>query len=87
MMYGYVLETLDDPIIHVADEATRLVATLLEPGGTLVNILPVLRHIPFWVPGATGMKKAEQVRQLTEEMLRIPMEHVKAAFVNLPCQV
>jgi len=81
MMYGYAPKTLEYPVIHAADESTRLGASLLVPGGTLLNVLPVLRHIPSWVPGASGKKTAERVKLLTEEVKRTPMEHVKAALV------
>lgn len=82
MMYGYAPESLDDPIIHIADEGATLGASLLEPGGTLINVLPILRYIPSWVPGATAKKKAERARSLAEEMKRIPMEHVTAAMAS-----
>jgi hypothetical protein len=82
MMYGYAPESLDDPVIHVAEEGTRLGASLIEPGGTLINILPILRHIPSWVPGAAAKKTAEKARWLAEEMKRIPMERVTAAMVR-----
>jgi len=81
MMYGYAPKTLDYPVIHAADESARLAASLVGPGGTLLNVLPVLRYIPSWVPGASGKKMAERVRLLTEEVKRIPMEHVKVALV------
>jgi hypothetical protein len=82
MMYGYAPESLDDPIIHIIDEGTTLGASLLAPGGTLINVLPILRHIPSWVPGATAKKMAEKVRRLTVEMKRIPMAQVTAAMVS-----
>ena len=66
MMYGYAPESLDDPVIHIADEGTTLGASLVEPGSTFINVLPILRHIPSWVPGATAKKIAEKVRRLTE---------------------
>ena len=82
MMYGYAPESLDDPVIHLADEGITLAATLLQPGGTLINVLPILRHVPSWVPGATGKKIAERIRQLTVDSKRIPMERVIAAMVS-----
>ena len=82
MMYGYAPESLDDPIVRIADEGATLGASLLEPGGTLINVLPVLRHIPSWMPGATSKKMAEKARWLAEEMKRIPMERVTAAMVR-----
>jgi hypothetical protein len=86
MMYGYAPESLDDPIIHIADEGATLGASLLEPGGTLINVLPILRHVPSWVPGTTAKRMAEKARWLAEEMKRIPMERVTAAVVNFNCK-
>jgi hypothetical protein len=82
MMYGYAPESLDDPVIHIAEEGATLGASLLEPGGTLINVLPILRHVPSWIPGATAKKMAEKGRLLVEEMKRIPMERVSAAMVS-----
>ncbi|PPQ86501.1 hypothetical protein CVT25_008245 [Psilocybe cyanescens] len=47
----------------------------MAPGGGLINIFPLLRHIPIWFPGATSRKEAEEVRRLTEEVVRIPTEN------------
>jgi hypothetical protein len=83
MMYGYTPEMMDDPLIRTADEAMTLASRLFDLGGTLINIMPMLRHIPYWVPGATGKKLAERTKRLTMEAKRIPMEHVKAALVSI----
>ena len=82
MMYGFAPASLEVPIIHIADEGIQLGASLLEPGGTFINILPFLRHIPAWLPGATAKKMAVRARALAEEMKRIPMDRVRAAMVS-----
>ena len=82
MMYGYAPESLDDPVVHIADESATLAASLLEPAATMINALPILRHIPSWIPGATAKKSTEKVRRLTVEMKRIPMDRVTAAMVS-----
>jgi len=82
MMYGYAPETLDDPVIHMAEEAAKLVGHLVELGSTLINVMPILCHIPSWVPGATGKRMAERAKFFTEETKRIPLEHVKTALVS-----
>ena len=82
MMYGYAPETLDDPVLHMAEEAAKLVGHLVALGGTLINVMPILGHIPSWVPGATAKRMAERARFLTEEAKRIPLEHVKTALVS-----
>ena len=82
MMYGYAPESLNDRIIHITGEGVTLGTSLLEPGGTLINVLPMLRHIPSWVPGATAKKMAEKARRLIEEMKSIHMDRVTAAMVS-----
>ena len=81
-MYGYSPGTMDDHYIRIADESAKLMGNLAEIGGTLINILPFLRHIPSWVPGATGKRKIERLRSLTDEVKRIPLEYAKIALVS-----
>lgn len=81
-MYGYDITSLDDPCILVTDETVRLGAPLFVPGGTLVNVFPILRHVPPWFPGAYGMRTAAEVKRLTAEMKRIPMAFAKKALVS-----
>jgi hypothetical protein len=82
MMYGYSPRTMDDYYIRIADESAKLMGNLAEISGTLINILPFLRHIPSWVPGASGKKKIEKLRGLTDEVKRIPLEYAKIALVS-----
>lgn len=60
-------------------------AELLLPGTSLANVLPALKYIPTWFPGGATQKKAAEIKKLTEEMKRIPIEYVKVAwFAELP---
>ena len=81
-MYGYTPENTKDPAIQAADELARLATTLFDFGGTMIKILPFLYYLPAWVPGANGKRMIEKVKQLTQDAKRIPLEHVKAAFVS-----
>ncbi|KAF8959261.1 cytochrome P450 [Flammula alnicola] len=76
-MYGYNVESLDDRCIKVADESLTIGAKLLLPGASLINIFPFLRHIPPWFPGATSHKAVAEVKKLTEEVVRTPMDLLK----------
>ena len=83
MMYGYDVKTLDDPVIEVGEKSLQLGVKLLMPGGSLLNFIPILCHVPPWVPGATSQKIAAEVKRLTLEMKRIPMDYVKKALVSV----
>lgn len=83
-MYGYEVESLKDPCILAADESILLGGSLLLPGGNFLDIIPALRHVPAWVPGAVSIKIAEKVKKLTAEVQRIPMEYAKERVVSVP---
>ncbi|KAH9477561.1 Cytochrome P450 monooxygenase 208 [Psilocybe cubensis] len=77
-MYGYDVQSPKDPCIIAADKSLNLSIQLIAPGGSLINILPILKHVPAWFPGASSRKAAERVRKLTEDMQQIPLDFVKS---------
>uniref|UniRef100_A0A8H8CKD5 Cytochrome P450 n=1 Tax=Psilocybe cubensis TaxID=181762 RepID=A0A8H8CKD5_PSICU len=79
-MYGYEVKSIDDPCVTLADEALRLTSQLITPGGSIINVIPALRHVPAWFPFAYSKRTAEKAKAMTEEILRIPLEHVKRNF-------
>jgi len=76
MMYGYAPASLDDPVIRLAEEGTKLLAALTGFGGTLINIFPILRHFPPY------RKDVKRFQEVTEKTKRMPMDHAKAALVK-----
>ncbi|PPQ81712.1 hypothetical protein CVT25_013442 [Psilocybe cyanescens] len=80
MMYGYEVKSVDEPCVTVADEAIMLGTRLLVPGASLINIIPSLRHVPEWFPGASSRKMAAKIRRMTDEVIRFPLDYVKKSF-------
>ena len=80
-MYGYEVKSIDDPCIAAADQSIVLGAHLGLPGSSIANVIPFLRHIPAWLPRPSSLDVADEVRRLTHEMQRIPMEYVKKGMV------
>src|SRR6267378_4171503 len=83
-MYGYDVDSLDDPCITNADKSITMGTGLFVPGASLINIFPILAHIPPWFPGASSHKIAAEVRRLTDEVMRFPMDWAKMRVV---CQL
>ncbi|CAA7263089.1 unnamed protein product [Cyclocybe aegerita] len=77
MMYGYEVESLDDPAVKAANKSIEVGSPLTIPGGTLINVFPFLRHIPGWVPGAVSQRQVALGAFMTREMQRIPLEDLK----------
>ena len=82
------MESVDDPCVINADKSIALGSPLFLPGATMINIFPILAFIPAWFPGASSHKVAAEVKQLTDEVIRFPMDWAKmrmACRLNILC--
>jgi hypothetical protein len=52
-------------------------------GTYLVDIFPILRYVPSWVPGATFQKEAKLYRQIQEEFRQLPYDETIRNIVRL----
>ncbi|TFY62291.1 hypothetical protein EVJ58_g3958 [Rhodofomes roseus] len=75
--HGYSVESLDDPLVRLAERANSEYCMAAEPGAFLVNIIPALRYVPEWFPGAGWKQKMKAWRQTTESLRDEPFEYVK----------
>ena len=50
--YGLDIPTKDDSHVLEAEAAVGVVVAVSMPGNYLVNVLPVLKYVPAWFPGA-----------------------------------
>lgn len=80
-MYGYTPKSLNDPVVNAADESTSLGLSLIV-FGSYITYLPVLRFVPAWVPGTYAVNAAKKVKQLTQDMQRLPMEGLQKSLVS-----
>ena len=58
MTYGINVQPYNDPYIKIAEEAIEATSDFLIPGAFLVDIIPILKYIPAWFPGAKFQRKA-----------------------------
>ena len=52
MTYSINVHPYNDPYIKLAEEAVGAAAELSIPGAFLVDIIPILKYVPEWFPGA-----------------------------------
>ncbi|KAL4249483.1 cytochrome P450 family protein [Abortiporus biennis] len=76
--HGYPVQGGDDPIIEVVDRATTQFAMVTSPGAFLVDVFPILRHVPSWFPGASFKRKAAEWNRTINEMADMPHEFTKS---------
>jgi len=81
--YGITVLEHDDPYISIAEEAFEGVAEAGVPGAFLVDLLPALKYVPSWFPGAGFKRKAARWRACISELLERPYHRVKRELVSI----
>ena len=66
MIYSIKVRPYNDPYIKIAEEAIAAMTELLIPGAFLVDIIPILKYLPKWFPGAKFQSKAAEMRKHAE---------------------
>ncbi|KAJ7655820.1 cytochrome P450 [Mycena polygramma] len=75
--HGYKVKEGADPFVTLADIAVEQFSVSTSPGGFLVNLVPALRHLPSWFPGAGFQKTAKSWAQALDQMVEQPYQFVK----------
>lgn len=83
MSYGYPVQEGDDPYVNLVEYAVDQFSQISRPGAFLVDIIPSLRHMPSWFPGAGFKIKAQSWRKTLDEMVDVPYEFVKHRMVGI----
>ena len=63
MTYSIKIHPYNDPYIKIAEEAVAASSALLIAGAFLVDIIPILKYVPEWFPGAKFQSKAAMMRK------------------------
>ncbi len=71
-----------DEIIDIVDAALEWIGEALVPGKYLVDVFPILQHVPPWVPGATVQRLAVRWRSTVARLKEVPYRRAKAAMVS-----
>jgi hypothetical protein len=74
MTYGVPVQRNDDPLLHLSDEAFKNAVVAGSPGKYLVNVVPVLKYVPDWFPGAHFKKEAREIRKQLARILEEPYQ-------------
>ncbi|KIM45959.1 hypothetical protein M413DRAFT_298764 [Hebeloma cylindrosporum] len=80
--HGYEVKETNDPFVEIADKATNQFSLATAPGGYLVDLIPALRHLPLWFPGATFRRQAKEWSGTLLEMVDRPYAFVKQQMAS-----
>ncbi|KAF9569422.1 cytochrome P450 [Agrocybe pediades] len=85
--HGYQVKENHDPFVEIADKATEQFSLATAPGGFLVDLIPALRHVPIWFPGAGFRRKAMEWSATLTEMVDRPHQFVKHQMASGTAEV
>ena len=72
MTYGVDTKETDDPLLDLAEAAVDSASKAIIPGAFLVDVIPILKYIPEFVPGAGFKKQARIWRKVQEDIRERP---------------
>ena len=72
MTYGVDVKETDDPLIGLAEVAVKSASESILPGAFLVDMIPMLKYIPEFMPGAGFKKQARIWREVQEDSRERP---------------
>ncbi|KZT28680.1 cytochrome P450 [Neolentinus lepideus HHB14362 ss-1] len=76
--YGYkIQEEGEDPLVHIADKTMEEFSDCTTTGKYLVDLLPFIKHIPAWMPGANFKRLAAKYQKSSDNMATVPLNYVK----------
>ncbi|KAH9478040.1 Cytochrome P450 monooxygenase 98 [Psilocybe cubensis] len=72
LAYGLDIQEKNDPYLRVSEAAVKSIGEVAIPGAFLVDMIPALKYVPEFFPGAGFKKKARIWRKVQENMREIP---------------
>ena len=81
--YGIAVQESDDPYISIAEEVLNRLAEAGIPGTFWVDMIPILKYVPSWFPGAGFQMKAARWREAINTMTEKPFRHVQEQLVRV----
>jgi hypothetical protein len=71
-----------DPFVDLADKATEQFSLSTSPGAFLVDVMPFLKYVPTWVPGAGFQRIAKEWSATLKEMVDMPYNFTKQQMAS-----
>lgn len=83
VVYGYKIES-EDKFLALAEECVDIILNDITAGGVAwpVDLIPALKYLPLWFPGAGFKRNAIKWKAKMEELTDKPYEFFKASMVS-----
>ncbi|KAH6915729.1 cytochrome P450 [Coprinopsis sp. MPI-PUGE-AT-0042] len=82
LAYGIPTQPRNDPYIRLAEQSIDPAGRAVVPGAYLVDVLPFLKYIPEWVPGAGFKRDAREWKEMMQRYRDGPFEAAELLITN-----
>ncbi|KAL0947285.1 hypothetical protein HGRIS_013405 [Hohenbuehelia grisea] len=80
--YGMDIVSEDDEYVKIAEESADVLNNSGSPGGTPIDLMPFLQHMPSWFPGTHYANFARKSRPFVKRMYNVPFDRVRRDMAN-----
>lgn len=77
LIYGIEVQEKDDPFVSLIEKANGNFSVATAPGAFLVDVFPVLRYLPEWLPGAGFKQLGRSFASAFNDMVDVPYTHTR----------
>ncbi|KAF9456730.1 cytochrome P450 [Collybia nuda] len=75
--FGYDLSSSNDTYLGIVKAINHMLETPGLLSGTIIDIFPILRHLPSWLPGGYYPGIVRHIRPMTQKMQDFPLAYVQ----------
>ena len=83
LTYGLPVQRQNDPVVRFAEETFALSTGTVAPGKYYVNVFPILRHIPEWMPGSGFKQEAKEIKKMLDRVTEEPYQKTLEMMVRI----
>ncbi|CAE6385703.1 unnamed protein product [Rhizoctonia solani] len=81
-VYGYEVTSAHDHLVELVEIAVDHFSDAVIPGNFYVNMIPWLRHVPDWFPGAGWKQVIKTWRKEKDEVVNMPFDWTKNQTIS-----
>ncbi|KLO09762.1 cytochrome P450 [Schizopora paradoxa] len=82
LTYGHEVKSSNDRYVSLARDGIRELVLAMRQGAYLVDIIPWLKYVPEWVPGAGFQQVASNGAKLSHDMRYLPYYNARDSFFS-----
>ncbi|KXN81232.1 O-methylsterigmatocystin oxidoreductase [Leucoagaricus sp. SymC.cos] len=82
LAYGFPIKRVNDPWIKLAEQGMHSLTSAAAPGKYAVDVIPALKYLPAWFPGAGFQREAKEWKKTFARFFEVPFKAAKKGMMD-----